>query len=182
MRQDRVAPQGLRGYLDDFVASREGTQAWIEPATALNKTSLLLVAGSGEWTRRAVPNTWAVEFARRHRILSQAGWCLPSECGIGTPGTGTPVTVPIPGAQGPWTTREWGLRKIPQPPFVIMSGRNHGRRPELIRRCQWLRMAPGLGRVPSSLPRMTSICTRAAPGSSATPTTLRAGTPPGKHR
>ena len=75
MRQDRVAPEGLRGYLDDFVASREGTQAWIEPATALNKTSLLLVAGSGEWTRRAVPNTeWAVEFARRHRIpCHQAG-------------------------------------------------------------------------------------------------------------
>ena len=60
------------------MASREDTQAWIEPATALNKASLLLVAGSGEWTRRAVPSVeWAAEFARRHHIPAHQAGLVP---------------------------------------------------------------------------------------------------------
>ena len=50
----------------DFVATRQGVQAWAEAATGFNKTSILLVAGDGEWVRRTTPSIdWAREFAKR---------------------------------------------------------------------------------------------------------------------
>lgn len=59
-------PDLRRSHLMEFCLTRDGVEAWIEDATGINKTSLLLVAWDGEWTRRAVPSTeWAQHFADR---------------------------------------------------------------------------------------------------------------------
>ena len=55
--------------LTEFVALRSGVQAWVEEATGFNKTSLLLVAGDGEWLRKVVPSTdWARDFALQAKL------------------------------------------------------------------------------------------------------------------
>ena len=60
---------GTRLALSQFIAAKPGVQAWVEEATGFNKTSLLLVAGDGEWTRKVVPSEdWARDFAERAHI------------------------------------------------------------------------------------------------------------------
>jgi hypothetical protein len=41
-------------YLAEFVRSRRGVEAFIEPRTTVTETTLLLVAHDGEWTRRRI--------------------------------------------------------------------------------------------------------------------------------
>lgn len=41
-------------HLAQFAATRTGVEAYLEPETALTETTIVLVAGSGEWTRRRV--------------------------------------------------------------------------------------------------------------------------------
>lgn len=41
-------------HLEAFVASRAGVEGFVEPRTATTATTLVLVAGDGEWTRRRV--------------------------------------------------------------------------------------------------------------------------------
>lgn len=41
-------------HLHDFVRTRRGVEAYIEPATTVTPPTVLLVASSGEWTRRRV--------------------------------------------------------------------------------------------------------------------------------
>jgi hypothetical protein len=53
-----------RKYLEEFVRTRRGVEAYVEPQTAVTATTVVLVAADGEWTRRAVPDaqtafTWA---------------------------------------------------------------------------------------------------------------------------
>jgi hypothetical protein len=43
-------------HLRAFVASRVGVEAYIEPPNSQIQTTLLLVATTGEWTRRKVPD------------------------------------------------------------------------------------------------------------------------------
>ncbi len=58
-------------HLKEFLASREGVEAFVEPRTTVTETTVVLVAGSGEWTRRRVPSPeWAHDFARRQGIAS----------------------------------------------------------------------------------------------------------------
>jgi hypothetical protein len=45
-----------RRHLEDFVRTRVGVEAFIEPATTFIPPTVLLVATSGEWTRRRVPD------------------------------------------------------------------------------------------------------------------------------
>ena len=45
-----------REHLAGFVASRVGVEAYIEPPTVDEPTSILLIATTGEWTRRRVPD------------------------------------------------------------------------------------------------------------------------------
>jgi hypothetical protein len=53
-------------HLERFARARTGVEAYVEPATTVTPTTLLLVAHDGEWTRRAVPDpATAVSFARR---------------------------------------------------------------------------------------------------------------------
>jgi hypothetical protein len=41
-------------HLHDFVRTRRGVEAYVEPATTVTPPTVLLVASSGEWTRRRV--------------------------------------------------------------------------------------------------------------------------------
>lgn len=41
-------------HLTEFVRTRRGVEAYIEPATTVTPPTVLLVASSGEWTRRRV--------------------------------------------------------------------------------------------------------------------------------
>ncbi len=54
-----------RTHLAEFVASRRGVEAYIEPATRVTATTVILIAFDGEWTRRALPDrASAFEVAR----------------------------------------------------------------------------------------------------------------------
>ncbi|MEU4560896.1 hypothetical protein AB0F72_21165 [Actinoplanes sp. NPDC023936] len=56
-----VNPADLE-HLTQFVRSRRGVEAFIEPQTTVTETTLLLVAHDGEWTRRRIESP---EIARR---------------------------------------------------------------------------------------------------------------------
>ncbi|MGV8979536.1 MAG: oxidoreductase [Cellulomonas sp.] len=51
----RQAQQETLAYLRDFVATRVGVEAYVEPETHVTQTTLMLIATTGEWTRRKVP-------------------------------------------------------------------------------------------------------------------------------
>ncbi|MFP5334316.1 MAG: hypothetical protein ACLGIV_03295 [Actinomycetes bacterium] len=53
-------------HLTDFARTRREVEAFVEPATTVTPTTLLLVAHDGEWTRRPVPDRdTAFSFARK---------------------------------------------------------------------------------------------------------------------
>ena len=43
-------------HLRAFAESHLGVEAYVEPATSVTKTTIVLIAWDGEWTRRAVPS------------------------------------------------------------------------------------------------------------------------------
>ncbi|HZN17851.1 MAG TPA: hypothetical protein VFB84_06620 [Micromonosporaceae bacterium] len=51
---DRGASRADTEYLEEFVRSRRGVEAFIEPRTTVTETTILLVAYDGEWTRRRI--------------------------------------------------------------------------------------------------------------------------------
>lgn len=51
---DRPANQLDQQHLTEFVRTRHGVEAFIEPRTAVTETTVLLIAHDGEWTRRRV--------------------------------------------------------------------------------------------------------------------------------
>jgi hypothetical protein len=73
-RKDSGGAPGHRGanradleHLEEFVRSRRGVEAFIEPRTTVTETTVLLIAHDGEWTRRRIDSP---EGARRfaHRL------------------------------------------------------------------------------------------------------------------
>jgi hypothetical protein len=48
----RPADRADLEHLEQFVRSRRGVEAYIEPQTTVTETTLLLIAHDGEWTRR----------------------------------------------------------------------------------------------------------------------------------
>jgi hypothetical protein len=63
---DSAAPQGGREakhetieHLRAFVGSHPGCEAYIEPPTRVTQTTMIVVAGTGEFTRRRVPDAEA---------------------------------------------------------------------------------------------------------------------------
>ena len=42
-------------HLREFATSRSGVEGFVEPQTLTTTTTLVLVAGDGEWTRRRIP-------------------------------------------------------------------------------------------------------------------------------
>jgi hypothetical protein len=51
----------VRRHLEDFARTRVGVEAFLEPRTTVTPPTLLLVASSGEWTRRRVPEAKIVQ-------------------------------------------------------------------------------------------------------------------------
>lgn len=64
---DRTATRADLDHLEQFVRSRPGVEAFIEPRTTVTETTVILIADDGEWTRRRVDSP---EGARRfaHRL------------------------------------------------------------------------------------------------------------------
>jgi hypothetical protein len=50
----REEVEGVRRHLEDFVRTRTGVEAFVEPATTVTPPTVVLVAQTGEWTRRRV--------------------------------------------------------------------------------------------------------------------------------
>ena len=66
---DRAAREATLAHLKDFVATRVGVEAYVEPQTNSTPTTVMLVATDGEWTRRRVPDPkTAWELAREMEI------------------------------------------------------------------------------------------------------------------
>jgi hypothetical protein len=63
----RPADRADLEYLEQFVRTRRGVEAFIEPRTTVTETTILLIASDGEWTRRRIDGP---EGARRfaHRL------------------------------------------------------------------------------------------------------------------
>jgi hypothetical protein len=51
---DRASEQADLAHLEQFVATRGGVEGYVEPRTAVTETTIVLVAGDGEWTRRRI--------------------------------------------------------------------------------------------------------------------------------
>ncbi len=45
-----------RKHLEEFIRTRDGVEAYLEPRTTVTETTVVLVAVDGEWTRRRVPS------------------------------------------------------------------------------------------------------------------------------
>ncbi|MBP1784787.1 hypothetical protein J3R08_004637 [Micromonospora sp. HB375] len=65
--RDRAADRADLDHLENFVRTRKGVEAYIEPRTTVTETTIMLIADDGEWTRRRVGGP---DEARRwaHRI------------------------------------------------------------------------------------------------------------------
>ena len=65
--RDRAADRADLDHLENFVRTRKGVEAYIEPRTTVTETTIMLSADDGEWTRRRVGGP---DEARRwaHRI------------------------------------------------------------------------------------------------------------------
>jgi hypothetical protein len=65
-RADHRAEVGLvRDHLEEFVRTRVGVEAFIEPATTVTPPTVLLIATTGEWTRRRVNQNLIRDLADR---------------------------------------------------------------------------------------------------------------------
>lgn len=61
----RDAQRATVEHFGQFVAAKVGVEAYVEPPTRVTPTTMVLVATTGEWTRRRVPDTGtAWEIAR----------------------------------------------------------------------------------------------------------------------
>jgi hypothetical protein len=54
--QMEIDRKAVEQHLRAFVESRLGVEAYVEPATSVTPTTIVLIAWDGEWTRRAVPS------------------------------------------------------------------------------------------------------------------------------
>jgi hypothetical protein len=65
----RTADSADLTHLNQFVGARSGVEAYLEPRTAVTDTTVVLVASTGEWTRRRIASAEAAQsFARKHAI------------------------------------------------------------------------------------------------------------------
>ncbi|MFE9652308.1 hypothetical protein [Micromonospora sp. NPDC006431] len=52
--RDRVGQRADLDHLENFVRTRRGVEAYLEPRTTVTETTVMLIADDGEWTRRRV--------------------------------------------------------------------------------------------------------------------------------
>ena len=55
----REAQHATQGHFQEFVRTHVGVEAFVEPATSSTPMTVVLIATSGEWTRRRVPDPQA---------------------------------------------------------------------------------------------------------------------------
>lgn len=60
-RRSAAGVQSDRGssdlaHLENFVKTRRGVEAYLEPRTTVTEATVMLIADDGEWTRRRVPS------------------------------------------------------------------------------------------------------------------------------
>ena len=66
---DRAATKDDVEHLRRFASAHPGVEAYLEPATTVTGTTVVLVAPSGEWTRRRIGDPEAARaFARKRSI------------------------------------------------------------------------------------------------------------------
>ena len=53
-REEKGTRDAAHEHLEAFAGSRRGVEGFVEPETPTTPTTLVLVAGDGEWTRRRV--------------------------------------------------------------------------------------------------------------------------------
>jgi hypothetical protein len=65
----RTASSADVDHLVDFIRTRQGVEAFVEPRTTVTDTTIVLVAADGEWTRRRVDGPdGAASFAKKQSI------------------------------------------------------------------------------------------------------------------
>jgi hypothetical protein len=65
----RIATSADTDHMAEFVRTRGGVEAYLEPRTAVTETTVVLVASSGEWTRRRIDGPGAARaFTQKHSI------------------------------------------------------------------------------------------------------------------
>jgi hypothetical protein len=65
----RTASSADLDHLTDFIRTRSGVEAYVEPRTTVTDTTVVLVAATGEWTRRRVDGPdGAASFAKKQSI------------------------------------------------------------------------------------------------------------------
>lgn len=65
----RTADPADLKHLTEFVRTHPGVEAYLEPQTTVTATTVVLVAATGEWTRRRVAGErGAAAFAEKQRI------------------------------------------------------------------------------------------------------------------
>lgn len=65
-RQRRWGHQNDVEHLSGFARSRRGVEGYVEPRTLITETTMVLVADSGEWTRRRVAGPGAAQEMGAH--------------------------------------------------------------------------------------------------------------------
>ena len=66
---DRPADKGDADHLRRFVDAHPGVEVYLEPRTNVTGTTVVLVAASGEWTRRRIGDAASARsFARKHKV------------------------------------------------------------------------------------------------------------------
>ncbi|SCF47203.1 hypothetical protein [Micromonospora mirobrigensis] len=69
VRGERPAERADLEHLENFVRTRRGVEAFIEPRTTVTGTTVILIADDGEWTRRRIDGPdGARRFAHRLAI------------------------------------------------------------------------------------------------------------------
>ncbi len=66
--QQRRADDADLAHLVAFAERHSGVEAFVEPPTAVTTTTVVFVAGTGEWTRRRVPDARAA-----HALANRLG-------------------------------------------------------------------------------------------------------------
>ena len=62
-------PKSDQGAIKDFVKSRSGVEAYVEPRTLSQEFSVVLVASDGEWLRFTLPDdSWLRKFAHKRGV------------------------------------------------------------------------------------------------------------------
>jgi hypothetical protein len=65
----RTAVSGETDHLVAWASGRRGVEGFVEPQTSVTTTTLVLVAGDGEWTRRRIASPKAAfAFGKDHGI------------------------------------------------------------------------------------------------------------------